>query len=147
MNILSQIAANKTLLIPIGAWLVAQALKTIIQALREKRVNLRYVVAAGGMPSAHASLVCALATAAGILHGVDSAAFGISAILAAVVMYDATGVRQAVDKQSAILNHLLIEFPKTHLQFERFLRQLVGHTRFQVVAGAGLGIFLACWWA
>lgn len=147
MNVLSQIAANKTLLIPIGAWLVAQALKTIVQALREKRLNPRYMVAAGGMPSAHASLVCALATASGILHGVDSAAFGISVILAAVVMYDATGVRQAVDKQSAILNHLLVEFPKTHLEFERFLRRLVGHTRFQVVAGAGLGILLACWWA
>jgi len=96
MNILAQVAANKTLLIPVGAWLVAQALKTIIQALREKRLDLRYTIAAGGMPSAHASLVCALATTAGIVHGVDSAAFGISAILAMVVMYDATGVTPAV---------------------------------------------------
>jgi len=146
MNILSQIAVNKVLVIPIAAWCVAQALKTIVQALREKQLNPRYMVSAGGMPSAHAALVCALATTTGILYGVDSGIFAISVILAAIVMYDATSVRYAVDKQSAILNHLLIEFPKTHLEFERFLQQLVGHTRFQVVVGAALGILLACWW-
>lgn len=146
MNILSQIVVNKVLVIPIAAWFVAQALKTIVQALREKRLNLRYMLSAGGMPSAHSALVCALATTTGILYGVDSGIFAISIILAAIVMYDATSVRYAVDKQSAILNHLLIEFPKTHLEFERFLQQLVGHTRFQVVMGAALGILLACWW-
>ena len=98
------------------------------------------------MPSAHASLVCALATTAGILHGLDSGVFAVSVILAGVVMYDATGVRQAVDKQSAILSTLLTEFPRTHLEFERFLRELVGHTRFQVLAGAILGVCLAVWW-
>lgn len=146
MSTLSQIAFNKVLVIPIAAWFVAQALKTIVQALREKQLNLRYMLSAGGMPSAHSALVCALATTTGILYGVDSGIFAISIILAAIVMYDATSVRYAVDKQSAILNHLLIEFPKTHLEFERFLQQLVGHTRFQVIVGAALGILLAYWW-
>ncbi len=146
MGILVQIAANKTLLIPPAAWLVAQVLKTIIEILKEKRLDMRCMVRAGGMPSAHASLVCALATTAGILHGLDSGVFAVSVILAGVVMYDATGVRQAVDKQSAILSTLLTEFPRTHLEFERFLRELVGHTRFQVLAGAILGVCLAVWW-
>ena len=147
MNILSHIAVSKTLVIPIATWFVAQALKTIIQALREKHLNLRYMVSAGGMPSAHAALVCALATTVGIVYGVESGIFAISVILAAIVMYDAAGVRRTVDKQSVILNHLLADFPKTQLEFERFLRQLVGHTRFQVVVGAALGILLAYWWA
>jgi len=147
MNILSHIAVSKTLVIPIATWFVAQALKTIIQALREKQLNPRYMVSAGGMPSAHAALVCALATTVGIVYGIDSGIFAISVILAAIVMYDAAGVRQTVDKQSVILNHLLADFPKTQLEFERFLRQLVGHTRFQVVVGAALGILLAYWWA
>jgi len=147
MNILSQIAANKAIIIPIGAWFVAQALKTIIQAIREKHLNLRYMISTGGMPSAHSALVCALATTLGIIYGVGASVFAISVIFAAIIMYDAIGVRQAVDKQSAILNHLLVEFPKTHLEFEHFLRELVGHTRFQVIVGAVLGIILACWWA
>ncbi len=146
MNILSHIVANKILSIPIAAWLIAQMLKTFTQALREKRLDLRYMLSAGGMPSAHASLVCALATTAGIMYGTDSGTFAISVILAAVVMYDAAGVRQTVDKQSVVLNHLLVNLPKTQLEFERFLQQLVGHTRLQVIAGAALGFLLAYWW-
>ena len=119
----------------------------IIQSLREKHLNLRYMFSAGGMPSAHAALVCALAATVGIMYGIDSGLFAISVVLAAVVMYDAAGVRQTVDKQSEALSQLLVNFPKTQLEFERRLQQLVGHTRFQVVVGAALGILLAWWWA
>jgi len=147
VSVLNQIIANKILVIPIAAWVVAQALKTIIQALREKRFNPRYLLSPGGMPSAHSSLVCALATTVGIVYGLDSSIFAFGVILAAIVMYDAAGVRQTVDKQSVILNHLLVNFPKTQLEFEQFLQQLVGHTRLQVILGAILGILLAYWWA
>ncbi len=147
MTAASQIIANKALVIPIAAWVTAQILKTIIEALRERHVDLHYLVSAGGMPSAHASVVCALATTVGIVYGLRSPLFAITIILAGIVMYDATGVRQAVDKQSVILDHLLIEFPKTHLEFEQFLQQLVGHNRFQVLAGALLGFLIAYWWA
>lgn len=50
----------------------------------------------GGMPSSHATLVCALATTVAIVYGVNSAVFAIAAFLALVVMYDAAGVRQTV---------------------------------------------------
>ena len=146
MSIFSQIVEHKALVIPIAAWIIAQILKTIIQSLRDKHFNIRYLVSAGGMPSAHTALVCALATTIGILYSVSSGLFAISVVLAVVVMYDATGVRQAVDKQSAVLNHLLDNFPKTQREFEFILRQLVGHTRLQVAMGAILGILLACWW-
>ena len=146
MNILSQIIANKMLIIPVAAWFVAQALKTIIYSLGERHLTLYHMASPGGMPSAHAALVCALATTAGMVYGIGSGLFAISVILAVVVMYDATSLRQAVDKQSAILGHLLISFPKTQLEFEDRLEQLVGHTRFQVIAGAALGILLALWW-
>ena len=137
----------KILIIPIAAWFVAQALKVVIQLLRERRLDLHYLVSAGGMPSAHSTLVCALATVVGMTYGIDSGIFAISVILAAIVMYDSAGVRQMVDKQSAILNHLLTNFPKTQREFENFLQDLVGHTRFQVIVGAALGILLAWWWA
>jgi hypothetical protein len=137
----------KILIIPIAAWFVAQALKVVIQLIRERRLDLHYLVSAGGMPSAHSTLVCALATVVGMTYGIDSGIFAISVVLAAIVMYDSAGVRQMVDKQSAILNHLLTNFPKTQREFENFLQDLVGHTRFQVIVGAALGILLAWWWA
>ena len=137
----------KILIIPIAAWFVAQALKVVIQLIRESRLDLHYLVSAGGMPSAHSTLVCALATVVGMTYGIDSGIFAISVILAAIVMYDSAGVRQMVDRQSAILNQLLTNFPKTQREFENFLQDLVGHTRFQVIVGAALGILLAWWWA
>ena len=145
MSVFSQIVGNKVLVIPILAWIVAQILKTIIQSLRDKHLNIHYMVSAGGMPSAHTTLVCALATTIGILFGTGSGLFAISVVLAFIVMYDATGVRHAVDKQSVVLNHLMDNFPKTKHEFEFILRQLVGHTRLQVTMGAILGILLA-WW-
>ncbi len=147
MSVFSQIIANRPLVIPIVAWIIAQTLKTIIQSLRDRHFNIRYMVSAGGMPSAHTALVSSLATTIGIILGVGSGLFAISVVLAFVVMYDATGVRQAVDKQSAVLNHLMDNFPKTKHEFEYILRQLVGHTRLQVTMGAILGVLLAVWLA
>ena len=146
MQFIMQIGECKSLIIPISAWIIAQILKTIIQSVREKHINLHVMTRAGGMPSAHSALVCALATTIGLTYGIESSMFAISAVLAAVVMYDATGVRQTVDKQAVVLNHLLDNFPKTHYEFEHFLQQLVGHTKFQVFMGAVLGILLAYWW-
>lgn len=146
MHFIIQFGQSKALIIPISAWVIAQVLKTIIQSVREKHVNLHLLLSAGGMPSAHAALVCALATTMGLSYGIESSMFAISTVFAAVVMYDATGVRQTVDKQAVVLNHLLDNFPKTHYEFEHFLQQLVGHTKFQVVMGAILGILLAYWW-
>ena len=126
--------------------MAAQLLKTILDAARYKRLNLRLLVGTGGMPSAHSALVCALATVAGNTQGCGSPLFAVTLILAAIVMYDAAGVRQAVDKQSEILTHLLNHMPRTQDDFDRFLEGLVGHTRFQVVAGGILGVAIGSVW-
>lgn len=122
------------------AWVTAQVLKTLVDGLRHRRFNPHMFVGPGGMPSAHSSLVCGLATATAFSQGLNSPSFAIAAVLAGIVMYDAAGVRQAVDRQSEILTHILTHVPRTADDFDRFLEGLVGHTRVQVVAGALLGI-------
>ena len=141
-----EILGNKMVTASVVAWMVAQLLKTLIDAARYKRLNLRLLTGTGGMPSAHSALVCALATTVGKTQGFGSPLFAITMVLAAIVMYDATGVRQAVDKQSEILTHLLNHIPRTQDDFDRFLEGLVGHTRFQVLAGAILGIAIGSAW-
>ena len=143
MEILSQVFANKLVTSAAVGWIAAQGLKTLIDGLRHRRFSPRLLIAAGGMPSAHSALVCGLAASAWFSQGPSSAVFAIAAALAAIVMYDAAGVRQTVDKQSEILVHILTHVPRTHDDFDRFLEELVGHTRLQVVAGALLGIFVA----
>jgi acid phosphatase family membrane protein YuiD len=146
VEVLEQILGNRMITASIVAWMAAQLLKTLIDAARYKRLNLRLLVGTGGMPSAHSALACALATAAGKTQGVGSPVFAVTLILAAIVMYDAAGVRKAVDKQSEILTHLLNHVPRTQDDFDRFLEGLVGHTRFQVVAGGILGIAIGSAW-
>jgi len=102
----------------------------------------------GGMPSSHATLVCALAMTIAIVYGVGSPLFAIAAIFALVVMYDAAGVRQTVSTQSTMLNRILEELFKGNPDFQQRLRELIGHTKFEVAAGALLGIvfaFLVVW--
>ena len=139
---------NNVLVISICAWAVAQFLKVFVGLVRERRLDFRYFVASGGMPSSHSAVVSALATAVAMTEGLSSVAFAISAILAIVVMYDAAGVRQAVSRQSVILNRivreLLVRRPRDEV--ERDLREFIGHTPFQVIAGATLGVFVAWLW-
>ena len=121
-------------------------LKVFISSIKDKRLNFSQLITTGGMPSSHAALVCALATAAAIEHGIDSAAFAIAALFALVVMSDATGVRKTVGTQSTMLNRILDELFKGKPEFEQRVRELIGHTIFEVSAGAVVGILLAWWW-
>jgi len=111
-------------------------------------MDLRYFVTSGGMPSAHSAIVCALATAVAMTQGVGSVTFGIAVVLALIVTYDAAGVRQSVGQQSAVLNRIVREFRyrRPLAEVERDLREFIGHTPFQVIVGAALGILVAWLW-
>ena len=139
---------NKALWVPVVAWCMAQILKVVIESVKDRRLNFSYLTTMGGMPSSHAALVCALATTIAVVYGVGSALFAISAFFAIVVMYDAAGVRQTVSTQSTILNRIVDELFKGNPQFQQRVRELIGHTKFEVAAGAILGIvvaFLLAW--
>ncbi len=111
-------------------------------------MDLRYLVVSGGMPSAHSAVVTGLATSVALIQGFGSVAFGISAILALVVMYDAAGLRQSVGKQSIVLNRILRELKlrRPVIELGRDLREFIGHTQFQVIIGGLLGVVVAWSW-
>ena len=131
---------NRILLSALLAWLVAQTAKLTIALVRTHRMDFRYLVSSGGMPSAHSALVTALATAVARVEGLGSALFAVSAVFAAVVMYDAAGVRQAVSVQARILNRMLDEIFTQHEFHESRLLELLGHTRLEVFIGAVVGV-------
>ncbi len=145
---MNEIFTNKVLIIPICSWAVAQLLKVIVILIQKKKLDLRYLVISGGMPSSHSAFVSALTTSVAWIQGLGSVAFGISAIFALVVIYDAAGVRRSVGQQSVILNRIIRELrlrrPMTELG--RDLREFVGHTQFQVIIGVLLGIVIAWSW-
>ena len=121
------------------AWMVAQFSKPLIHYVHSRRVNLRYFVTAGGMPSSHSAVVVALAARVGVDTGLSSVPFALAAVFAAVVMYDAAGVRRAVSLQARVLNRMLTEMIEAQHFNEERLRELIGHTPFEVFVGALLG--------
>lgn len=148
MDSLAEIFTNyKFLIIPAIVWFIAQLLKIIITLIWEKRLDFSLLTSMGGMPSSHSATVCALATTLGKVEGFDSPVFAMSLFFAFIVMYDAAGVRRTVGDQSVMLNRIIDELFKDNPEFEKRLKELIGHSRFQIIIGAMLGIGLAWWWA
>ena len=139
---------NWVLIIPLCAWVVAQLIKVVVALAQGKGLELSYFISSGGMPSAHSAMVSALATAVAMTNGFSSTFFAIAVVLAAVVMYDATGVRQSVGQQSVVLNRIILELKRREplVKIEADLRELMGHTPFEVIAGSALGIVFAWLW-
>jgi acid phosphatase family membrane protein YuiD len=134
---------NRILVVAVIAWVLAQTLKVLIYLWRDRRLNLRHLVSSGGMPSSHSALVTALATAVATTSGVRSPLFAVAVLFAAVVMYDAAGVRQAVSVQARILNRMLDEIFVEQRFNEKRLRELIGHSPVEVFVGAALGLGVA----
>lgn len=139
---------NWVLIIPLCAWVLAQLIKLLTALVQGKGIDLSFFVSSGGMPSAHSAMVSALATAVAMTDGFGSVFFAISVILASIVMYDAAGVRQSVGHQSVVLNRIILELKRKEplVKIEADLRELMGHTPFEVIIGAALGITLAWSW-
>lgn len=138
-----EVFKNDVINVSLVSWFIAQALKVIITIMTEKKLNLYRFVGSGGMPSSHSSMVMGLSTAIGLKLGWDSMLYGVTLVFALIVMYDASGVRRAVGKQAIILNSILKDkHNHKHIQEGR-LKELVGHTPFEVFAGAILGIIIA----
>ena len=151
------------------AWLIAQVLKTLINFLLTKEFVWERMVGAGGMPSSHSALVCSLTVALSRKLGFTSPEF------AAVVMYDAMGVRRAAGEQAKVLNKIVEmtsdniremfapqkksdirnlfirrknmekdpEEERKREEGKALLKELLGHTPLEVLAGALLGIAVA----
>jgi len=60
-----------------------------------------------------------------------------------IVMYDAAGVRQAAGKQARVLNQMMEEFFHDATFHEEQLKELLGHTPVQVIAGCILGVAIS----
>ena len=137
------LVTNRFLIIGLTSWLWAQVLKTIIYAFMNKKLDLSCLVGDGGMPSGHSATVASLTTAALLCYGPGSFQFAISLILAIVVCKDAMGVRLETGKQAVMLNEMMRVFnvlTSSEQLPEVKLKEFVGHTPIQVMAGILLGI-------
>ena len=144
MEQIAGIFENDILLTALFGWLSAQVIKVILVFITNRKLDFRRLVGSGGMPSSHSSITMSLTMSVGFVHGFDSALFAIAMILTFVVMYDASGVRRSAGQQAAILNKLVDDWGNGKFaNTDKKLKELLGHTPLEVIAGAILGILIA----
>ena len=146
MSIINDLITNRILITGLFSWAVAQILKTVIYLAINKTLNLERLVGDGGMPSAHSATVTSVALSVGLNCSFGSPEFAIAAILAIIVMHDAMGVRLETGKQAKAINDmmsLLNQLADSNTSPEKKLKEFVGHTPMQVLAGLILGIVTA----
>ncbi|HHZ13023.1 MAG: divergent PAP2 family protein [Caldicoprobacterales bacterium] len=143
MSYYTQLLYNNILWVSLLAWFVAQLLKVILTFIFNRKFDIRRFIGAGGMPSSHSALVVSLATSVGRFEGYDSPMFALALTFSLIVMYDAAGVRRAAGKQAAVLNEILEQIHTSRSVSEEKLKELLGHTPIEVIAGAVLGFLIS----
>jgi hypothetical protein len=122
MNWFQKLLSNPFLLIGLSSWFWAQLIKTIIHAIVTKSIDFTRLIGDGGMPSGHSATVSSLATAAALVYGM--------------------GVRLETGRQAVIINDIVEAFNSLASEKlpEAKLKEFVGHTPLQVIAGILLGV-------
>lgn len=133
---------NKFLIVPFIVWCCIQLFKFITDFVINRKPNFRRLFGAGGMPSSHSAVVATLTTLIGKEYGLGNGIFAVSFIFSLIVMYDAAGVRRAAGKQATILNKLVENYPNSNVIVTEKLVEVLGHTPFQVLIGAVIGILV-----
>lgn len=135
------------LVVAVWCGFLVQVFKFAASSAREKRFNFRRLVETGGMPSSHSAGVAALTTAVGLREGFSSVLFAVTVYFSLIVMYDAAGLRRAAGRQATLLNRLIDSHyaHDKHLVEIRLL-ELLGHTPFEVLIGALVGVGFTLAW-
>ena len=139
---LTDLSGNHVFMSAFWSWLTAQLMKYVTTFYREGKWDWRVMFDSGGMPSSHTSLVVGLTTAIAYHYGLGSTLFPLSLAFSLIVMYDAAGVRRHAGKQAEVLNRILDDMFKGQSISERKLKEVLGHSPLQVLAGAVLGVFI-----
>ncbi|CAN6444632.1 unnamed protein product [Victoria cruziana] len=105
---ISEIVQNKVLISSVVSGALGQVSKPFTSALNGKGVNFQAAMQSGGMPSVHSACVVAAATTIGLERGFADPVFGLSVVFAAIVMYDAQGVRKEVGAHAKLINSRLL---------------------------------------
>lgn len=139
---MSDFLGNKFLIVPFVVWCCIQLFKFITDLVINRKPNFKRLFGAGGMPSSHSAVVATLTTLIGKEYGLGSGIFAVSLVFSLIVMYDAAGVRRAAGKQATILNKLVENYPNSNVIVTEKLVEVLGHTPFQVLVGAVIGILV-----
>ena len=143
ITMLQEFAGNRIMVCAFLSWFSAQLIKYVIDGIQHRGWRVKSLFSSGGMPSSHTSAVMALSMGIGFSQGFGTSVFALSGVFALITMYDAAGVRQETGKQgiaiNSILDWLASEQPGSSVE-ESNMKERVGHSPSEVLAGAVLGV-------
>jgi acid phosphatase family membrane protein YuiD len=150
-GIITIASSNKILLAAFVAWLLAQGCKVLLAFFLGRKLSIWMVMESGGFPSSHSALVSAMAIQVGQIVGWETPLFAVALIFAFIVMYDAAGVRRAAGEHAYLINEMIDKLDMSHIRKDKKkaleekerLKELIGHTPFEVFGGAVLGLLVA----
>lgn len=134
------ILSNPVLIAGFTSWVIAQLIKVPWNYLSTGKWDWVLLLRAGSMPSSHSALVASVAHATGLFVGFASPLFALALTLAAIVIYDATGIRLQAGKHAEIINRIVRDTVKGKRTNEKQLKEVLGHTPLEALAGTLLGI-------
>ena len=145
---------NAPLLLALFSILFAQFVKVPIHFIFTKKLDWSLLTSTGGMPSSHSAAVTSLATGIGFETGLNSPTFAVAAMLAGIVMYDASGVRYQTGQHAVIINRMRNELALFFREIKHWpekdenekiqeLKTLLGHKPSEVFSGAITGILIS----
>lgn len=141
-DVFDLIISNQVFIGGLSGWFMAEVIKTIIDAIINRKFDITRLWGDGGMPSAHSATVTSVATSTALVCGLNSPEFALSLAFAFVTMRDAMGVRLETGRQAVVINKMVDLFAPNNptLSADQQLKEFVGHTPTQVVIGGILGI-------
>jgi len=142
-NLIAELLQNRVLIASVTAWVVGQFLKIPLEYILNKRWNWGIIFSSGGLPSSHSALVTAVALTVGIQEGFNTSIFALAIAIAMIVIYDAAGVRRQAGIHAERINELMKNFIESRRFPEEDLKEMLGHTPFEVIAGVLLGVLIS----
>lgn len=137
---------NNLIVLSVLSMLLAQFFKIPIGYLLDRKLNFKRIFETGGMPSSHSAFIVSLTVGIARINGVHSSIFALSFVMACIIMYDAMGIRRAAGQHAKLLN--IIMSSDNQNENKKFglpqikLKELLGHTPFEVLGGALLGLII-----
>jgi acid phosphatase family membrane protein YuiD len=140
---LAGILANRVLICVLAAWASAQIVKLPLEYLRTRKWQWGWLLTTGGLPSSHSALIVSAANAIGLFFGFDTPLFALAVAVAMIVTYDAAGVRRQAGIHAERINLLFDQLLKGHMWNDEELREVLGHTPFEVAGGVLWGLLIS----
>ena len=136
MKTIMALLENYVLVCTLSSWATAQVCKFLLIYFLNHEVKLERL---------HSATVTALVISCARFEGIGSTFFAIAVALAAIVIYDAMGVRNEAGKHAKIINQMRKSTKTAENDDDpefKELKEMLGHTPIEVVGGVLTGILV-----